>query len=243
MEIISKNNIRIKEILKLTPNNSNMFLIEGFHLVEEAYKSNLVQTIFTTVPSQFTSYEKVEIVSVSYDVILKISKTKTPQKVVALCNKPPKVSISYNKNLVLLDNLQDPGNVGTIIRTAAAFNYGAVITSPTTVNLYNDKVIRSSQGAIFKVAVMSVELREFIKNLISQNYIIIAATLNVKSINFLDFKINAKYAIIFGSEGSGVSSELIDLADHSVMIPLSNDVESLNVATAAAICMYQLAFK
>ena len=152
MIITSMDNDRVKKYIKLKQkkyrDKYNEFIVEGEHLVDEAIKMNIAKEIIAE------AHEKVDFdgntISLSYDIMKKISTMDTPPKIMALCDKlVPKKKIG--DRILILDNIQDPGNLGTIIRSAVAFNVDTVILSSDTVDLYNPKVIRSTQGMLFKL--------------------------------------------------------------------------------------------
>ncbi|AMW26060.1 rRNA methylase [Mycoplasmopsis bovis] len=160
--ITSTQNPKIKQLRKIfNDKNSEFFIVEGYHLVEEVLKENLVIELYE-LDSKTAKYDNSVIVS---DNVLKtITKTKTPEGIVALCRKKSNTSELGNR-VVFLDNVQDPGNVGTIIRAAKSFNFDTVISN---VNFYNDKIVRSSQGALFTVNLVNYiydDLHSVLKNI------------------------------------------------------------------------------
>ena len=154
----------------------------------------------------------------------------------AVCNKPESKDIG-NK-IIVLDNIQDPGNLGTIIRSSVAFNFDTIVLSKDTVDVYNSKVIRATQGMLFKVNIIIADLEEFINNINSEYKIIGTNVVNGKKIK--DFKNVEKFAIIMGNEGQGVSSKVAQLCHENIYIPMNKNCESLNVGVAASIIMYEL---
>ena len=210
------------------------YLIEGDHLIEMA-NLNDIECIFTTDTNFKASYP---IYYVSDKVLEKISFTKSPQNKIAIMRKKQDTLTYDQSKYLLLDNVSDPGNVGTIIRSSLAFGIDYVVLSKGSVDIYNDKVIRGSQGAFFKCKVVYADLLETIHNLKKQNVKIIASTLNKNSINLLDVKEVKKYALIVGNEGCGVSKEVIESADFSVKIAHSKNIDSLNVSVATAIMLH-----
>ena len=240
MEVItSLQNNKIKELSKLNikkyRDESKFFLVEGEHLVEEAYKKNQLQEVLITLDYK-CNYD-VNITYISEDVMKKLSMMKTPSKIIGVCKKF--IPLNYGNRLILLDNLQDPGNLGTIIRSAASFNFDTVVLSETTVDLYNDKVIRSSEGMIFNIDIMKRNLIDLINELKENNYVIYGTDVNGGTIlNETPFE--SKMAIVIGSEGSGVSEEIKRLLDSNIYIPMNKKCESLNASVAASIIMYEV---
>ena len=158
INISSKQNTKIKEIGKLISDNSyrkerKEFVIEGFHLLEMALEDRLVKAIFSLEPLKNID-EKITNYIVSEDILKKISTQKNPQGVVAICSMRKEKEISHN-NVLYLDGVSDPGNLGTLLRTALAFSFKDVILSKGSVSLYNEKTISSSQGAIFRLNIIS----------------------------------------------------------------------------------------
>ena len=144
-----------------------------------------------------------------------------------------------NTKLIMLDDVNDPGNLGTIIRSAAGLGYDGIIMSPNTVDLYNEKVIRSTQGVMFKIPIIKANLQEVIKLLKKEKVFCIGTALtNAKDVKHITKK--DKFAICLGNEAKGISKEVLDSMDENVRIAMKNDVESLNVSIAAGIIMYEM---
>ena len=234
--IQSVNNKTIKDLVKLknkkTRDERGLFLVDGYHMVEEAVKAGLCDLIITTDCSQETA-EKTLVVSET--VMEKLSYTKTPQPIMAVCHKKENV-IHHMNRILILDGVQDPGNLGTILRSALAFGFKQVVMSQDCVDLYNDKVLRSTQGALFHLDIVRDDLNQVIPELKKQGVHVIATSLhNASSIE--EIKASDKMAFIMGNEGNGVRKEIISLADQSLYIPIET-MESLNVGVAAGIVMY-----
>ena len=140
----------------------------------------------------------------------------------------------------MLDTLQDPGNVGTLIRSALAFNYDKIYVSESTVDVYNEKVIRASQGAIFKINVVKKELSEIYRILKNNEFEILVTSLTNNSIYLEEMEKKEKFAIVLGNEGNGVSEVSLKNATSIVKIRMSDKIDSLNVAVAGSIIMYNL---
>ena len=199
--IESVNNERIIKYSKLNNkkyrDQEGLFIVEGDHLVEEASKYAEVVEIFTT--SDYDNATKV-----SLPVMKKLSGLDNPPKVLAVVKKLKEESI--NGNVIILDDIQDPGNLGTIIRSAVAFNIDTIILSNNSVDLYNTKTIRASEGMIFKVNIIRTDLENII-NKLKENYDIITTDV-VSGIELSELKVNTPYAIIMGNEGNGVSKDI-----------------------------------
>ena len=159
---------------------TNQFLVEGYHLVEEAYQLGLIEMIFTT---QKVDFKDALVYKISDKDLADLSNVKTPQSIIAVCNKPKKAELG--NHILLLDGIQDPGNLGTILRTAVAFGFNTVIAE-NTCDFYNDKVIRSSQGAIFKINIIIGSLINIIND--NPNYKIYSTdVLKGKKLTQIDF--------------------------------------------------------
>ncbi|UUD35126.1 RNA methyltransferase [Mycoplasmopsis caviae] len=226
--ISSVNNPKIKHLKQIQKDNkSDYFLVSGYHLVNEALAKNLVVEIFEL--ENKNTYKTATLVK--ENVLKSISNLLHPDGVVALCIKP---NHKIGNKIILLDNVQDPGNVGTIIRNAACFNFDTVISN---VNFYNDKVIRATQGALFSISLIKEINNEALLRELSKNgYYIIATSLEKDSIKLDELKINSKkLVIILGNEGRGISKNLYKYCDQKVYIPI--EFESLNVAVASGIIL------
>lgn len=235
--ITSIHNETIKSIMKLKQkkyrDEMNLFLIEGYHLVEEARRYDCIETIITTLDEKFEE----STLYVSLEVMKKLAFTQTPQPIMAVCKKDNRnQNIIIANRYLLLDRVQDPGNVGTIIRTALALGVNQVIMSKDCVDLYNDKVIRATQGAIFQMNICIMDLKEAIFFL-QKNHVSVYGTClkNASSIN--TYSPQERMAFIMGNEGQGISQEILDICNYLIYIPI-HSIESLNVGVAAAITMY-----
>jgi len=220
MEINSIHNQKIKKLSKLLTKkgriNSDYFLVDGKHLVEEAISLGIAIEVFSTsnVGTKVTK-----------DVIRKLSDTKTPQEIVAVVKKQKAKSIT--SKVLVLNNIQDPGNIGTLIRSAKAFGYETVITNIK--DIYNPKIIRSSQGAILSINILPISSY---KDLNEHQLI---GTIVKDGIDIKDFKPNKKHAIVLGNESKGLLIE--EQKDMDVNVTIKSNFESLNVAIAGSIIM------
>lgn len=235
--ITSIQNETIKSLMKLKQkkyrDETGLFLVEGYHLVEEALKYQCAMKIITTENIQYD----IETVQVSQNVMNKLAFTKTPQPVMALCQQLKTQDILENgKRYLLLDRVQDPGNVGTIMRTALALGYDQVIMSKDCVDLYNDKVIRSTQGALFQMNVCVMDLVEGIVHLQKHGVNVYGTSLH-QALSIDEYEKQEKMAFVMGNEGQGISRTVLEACDHALYIPIQS-IESLNVAVASAIVMY-----
>ena len=235
----STNNQRIKDIKKLNQkkyrNLNNEFLIESKHLVEEAYKSGYLKELLLL--ENYDYKLDVETSYLSNNVIKYISELDNPNPIMGICKKLEERELG--NRILVLDGIQDPGNLGTIIRSAVAFNIDTIVLGKNTVDLYNSKVLRASEGMIFHINIIEKDLNNFIPKLKENNYKILGTKVtNGKSIKTLEK--NEKICIIMGSEGQGVSKEILDMCDEYIYIEMNKSCESLNVAVATSIILYEL---
>lgn len=235
MELTSTSNEKIKYLKKLKlkkyRDEEKLFLIEDEHLVEEALKKGIVKEILTTTKNKYP-------VNTSYvnDKIMKfLSDQVSSTKIIAVCHLLEEKEI--NGNLIILDNLQDPGNLGTIIRSAVAFNFNTIILGSTCVDLYNPKVIRASEGMIFHLNIIRRDLNTFIDEIKDKYTLITTDVSNGKDIKELN---KNNIAIVIGNEGHGVSPNISNKCDEKVYIKMNNKCESLNASVCASILMYEV---
>lgn len=247
-EITSVNNSFIKWLLTLRDkqvrNEHNLFIVEGYHLVEESLKHNVLKTVLCTEKDVLDKIDVEEKYLVNEQIIKKLSSTKSPQNIIgvvsSIINQDLEAIISKKElRILILDDVNDPGNLGTIIRTSAALGIDAVISSLETVDYYNEKVLRATQGAIFKIPLFKGDLVEII-SLLKKQGITIYGTHLESSVSVKDVEKLKKLAIVVGNEAQGVSSKILDLCDKNIILPMNNDVESLNVSIAAALLMWEL---
>lgn len=235
--IESVNNEKIKKYSKLLNkkyrDELGLYLVSTDHLVVEALKKDLIVEIFLLDGNE-NKYGNVTYVT--KNVMRKLSNLTTLPSVVAVVKKQEENNI--RGNVILLDGLQDPGNVGTIIRSAVAFNIETIIVGDNTVDIYNEKVLRASEGMLYNVNIVKQNLIAAIKYLKENNYTIIGTKVdggkNIRDINL------EKYAFIVGNEGNGISSDILNLCDEYVYINMNKSAESLNVGVASSIIMYEI---
>lgn len=247
-EVTSVNNSYIKWLLTLKDKQvrkeHSLFIVEGYHLVEESLKHNVLKAVLCTEKEVLDNINVEEKYLVNEQIIKKISSTKSPQNIIgvvsSITNHDLKNIISKKEvRILILDDINDPGNLGTIIRTSAALGIDAVISSNETVDYYNEKVLRATQGAIFKIPLFKGDLVKIISTL-KQNDITIYGTCLDSSVSVKEVEKFKKLAIVVGNEAQGVSSKVLALCDKNIILPMKNDVESLNVSIAAALLMWEL---
>ncbi len=236
----SVDNPKIKQIKKLSQkkyrDKYDEFMVEGSHLVLEAYKTGYLKELILEKNELFPL--PVETNYVTNDIINYLSALESPSNIIGVCNKK-KETTSIGNKVLMIDNIQDPGNLGTIIRSAAAFNVDTIILSPNTVDIYNTKVVRATQGMLFHIDIITTNLTEKIQELKDEGYKIMGTKVtNGKSLKSVEK--NKKFVIIVGNEGSGVSEEVLDSCDEYIYIDMSSMCESLNVAVATSIILYEL---
>lgn len=235
--IESVNNEKIVYFKKLRDSKyikqEKKYIVEGEHLVEEAYKAGILESIISTYD---TSYD-VKHTLVSKKCLEKISLLKSVPDIMGVVTLKENKEIIGNK-IILLDDVQDPGNVGTIIRSALSFNVSTVVFSNNSVNIFNDKLIRSSEGTIFNMNIVTMSLFEAIEKIHEKGIKVYYADMNAE-VEADDLKVS-EYALILGSEGQGISESVKELSDSSIKIEMNKNCESLNVAVSGAIIMYKL---
>lgn len=233
MNITSLQNEKVKYWVNLKNkkfrDQEKCFLIEGDHLINEAKKLNLIKYYISVVDQNADYY-------VTKEIMQKISDQKSISYNAAVVNFMPEDSI--NGNVIILDGIQDPGNLGTIIRSAVAFNIDTLILSDTCVDLYNPKVVRATEGMLFNLNILRRNLKEFIPILKNLGYQVIGT--DVESGITLDKVKHENVAIVIGNEGNGMSEEVKELCNDFVNIPINKKCESLNAGVAASIIMYEV---
>lgn len=238
MVINSLQNERVKNWSKLNTkkyrDEEGLFLVEGDHLVNEAIKNNLVKEIIvlenTVYETDLPKYE------VTDSVMKKITSQVSISNICAICYKKEEKEI--NGNVIVLDNIQDPGNFGTIIRSCVAFNIDTIIVSLDTVDLYNPKVIRSSEGMIFNINIIKKDLSEAMDELHDLDYKIYGTKVDGGT-NLKEIKKENKFAVVMGNEGLGVNHNILEKCDDYIYIPMDKNCESLNVGVATSIILYE----
>ncbi|MDR1781397.1 MAG: RNA methyltransferase [Bacilli bacterium] len=240
MEIItSTQNNRIKEIIKLKQkkyrDKNRLFIIETNHLIEEALKHYQLRLIIT---DDYTyKSDKCDVLYVSSNIMKKISNLNSVPSLIGICEYIDN-DIDYSFDVVVFDDIQDPSNLGNMMRTCLAFNINNIILSNNCVDCYNPKCIQASQGAIFQLNIIRKDLLDYLDILKKENYMLIGTSLTKAiSIENRD-KIMMKKAFFLGNEGQGLQEEIINNMDINYYIPINN-IDSLNVGNALAIILYE----
>ncbi|MCX4248247.1 MAG: RNA methyltransferase [Bacilli bacterium] len=229
--IESINNEKIKRYAKLNLKKyrdlEGLFIVEGEHLVEEAKGVGILVDVFSLDGSIGTK--------VSEAVMRKLSSLNSLPKVLGIAKKLNDIKVSGN--ILVLDGIQDPGNLGTIIRSAVAFDIDTIVASKDTVDVYNSKTLRSSEGMFFNINYIVADLENILSDL--DDYDIFTTNVSSgKSVS--DVKSSKNYVLIMGNEGNGVREEISNFATDTIYIPMNKKCESLNVAIATSIILYEL---
>jgi TrmH family RNA methyltransferase len=250
LEVIrSKDNKTIKEIKKLHEkkyrNIKQKFIVEGLRFVKEALESDFEIEYVVVSENVYDKFSDLKITEdtnqliVSETIFKDLCGTEGPQGILAVVNNK-EVDVNIQDGFyILADKVQDPGNMGTIIRTANAAGANGVILTKGTVDIYNDKTLRSTMGSIFKIPVIIDEDLSFVNTLKRNSFKLITSALDTDK-NFYDINLNAKVIIAVGNEGNGISQEIYNISDERVKIPMPGNAESLNVGIAAGIMMFEV---
>jgi len=250
--IKSNSNFKVKLLRNLKSKKyryqHEMYLVEGYQISLDylKYSKNIE---FAVISEEFEKLndlrklkEGLEIHIVDKYIFDKISDTKNSQGIILVVNfEDYKIEEIINKkNLVLIDGIQDPGNLGTIIRTCDAFNVGGVLTLENTVDLYNNKTVRASMGSIPRLPVVVCDSNyEVLEKLKMSGFKVLSSTPRY-NIDIKNLDCKEKIALVIGNEGSGVSEKIINVSDDLVGINMKGDIESLNAGIAAGILIYEI---
>lgn len=233
--ITSRNNERVKFAYSLKENSNRkkyqMFLAETFKSLEMAIANKAVVEVFTL--KYLDIPEEIPQNLVSEDVLKKLSSNVNPEGVVFIA-KMQECKVSDTHKILYLDEINDPGNMGTLLRTALAFSYDLVVLSDNCVSIYNEKVVNSSKGAIFQMPVIKGKLKDY-----KGTHQILVSNLSKSAIPLDEVKVPEKFVLVLGNESHGVSKEIRLLADKEIIIPIKN-IDSLNVAVAGGILMNKI---
>lgn len=242
--ITSLDNEKVKMFKKLQKkkyrDEYNLFIVEGEHLAIEAFRAGVLEELILEegtdlpFPSPYGYYSR--------EVLSKISAMDNPSNVMALCRKKDRDGEEVEGNRILvLDDVQDPGNLGTIIRSALAFGVTTIVLSEGTVDLYNPKVLRATQGMIFHTNIIVRNVYDWVRMIKASDFRVygtcVDGGVDVKSLTPED---KEKFVLIVGNEGNGVKRRILDLCHENLYIKMNADVESLNVAVATSILLYEL---
>ncbi len=244
--IESPKNERVKQWKKLLTkkgrDKTDLFLIEGFHLVEEAIKSGvhieeLIVAEHAIIPATW-NIAHIPMTIVTDEVIKAISDTETPQGIAAVCKQLHR-NIDHIQTALFIDAVQDPGNVGTIIRTADAAGIDAVVVGEGSADIYNAKVIRATQGSLFHFPVIKGDIGQWIARFQNKHIPIYGTSLQ-NGVDYRSVSPSSSFALIVGNEGSGVNDKWLQQTTTNLYVPIYGKAESLNVAVATGILLYHL---
>lgn len=254
-KITSIKNDKIKELRKLYQKkyrkSKSQFILEGLRLIRGAYKSGAnLELIFLTEEyyekhktESFIINNEDKFVYVSANLIEEVADTNNPQEIIAVVNEPQTTidEVLDKEYILVIDRIQDPGNMGTIFRTAAAAGFQSILITKGSVDVFNLKVLRSSVGAIYSLPfVKDIELEELTESFKESPLSIYAADLNTDNY-YNEISYQKPLALVIGNEAGGIRPEILELADHKLKIPLKSNIESLNAGVAAGVIMFKIA--
>ncbi|WP_238915980.1 RNA methyltransferase [Clostridium sp. YIM B02555] len=241
-----KNTKKLKE--RKNRNKTSKYIIEGFRLVQEAFKAKVhvdylivAEDAVNKIDEFLGEYinEEIKIYKIAANLFKELISTENPQGILAVINMNARILNSDGDFYLLCDKLQDPGNLGTIIRTAHAAGVQGIILTKGTVDIYNEKTIRSTMGSIFYIPIhYDDENFSLVNELKEKGFNLVVTSLDTDK-NFFQADLRGKVLLTVGNEGNGVSSEVLDMAATKVKIPMPGNAESLNVAIAASVIMYE----
>lgn len=246
-KILSIQNEYFKKVMKLKQRKYReefgLFLVEGERSCRDAMSSGfaLESVIMTEAfyDAHQDAFSSVFCIVTTDKIFANLSDTKSPQGVMAVANIPDARTLT-GKRYVYCDSVQDPGNAGTIIRSADAFGFDGVIFSVGSVDVFSPKTIRSSMGSVFHVVVIPNANTSYLQDAKNAGYFVTASALYGDSVSISDMKCHDKQILVIGNEGNGVSEEILNLSDEIVHIPMQGAAESLNAGVAASILMYEV---
>ena len=240
--ITSKANSVVKNAKKLHQKKyrKSAYLIEGWHLFEEAVQAGVtIEKVFAleSYRDQLAAFPQT--IWVSEEILLDLADSQTPQGIVAIVQKE-EVGLPdlHQGKFLFLEDVQDPGNVGTMIRTADAAGFTGVIVSDKSADIYSLKTLRSMQGSHFHLPIYRLPLATFVEEAKKSNLPILATTLSKESKDYRELSLLKDFVLVMGNEGQGISSVMAESADQLVHIGMKGRAESLNVAVAAGILMF-----
>lgn len=228
----------IKELKKQKRESCSLLFLDNIKIINDIIKQGIIpKLILVDSDSKFIWNENIKHYLVDSHIIEQLADAKTPQGVLCLVEYLQDIVHKPEGNFLVLDTLQDPGNIGTLIRTATACGFSDVFLLDS-VNINNSKLVRSSVGTIFKIKLHSLSKQEFANYCTSWKLSLLKADMNGE--NLFDTKFPKQIGLVLGNEGNGVSQQINALCNKSISIPMQHNVESLNVAISGAIIMYQI---
>ena len=242
--ITSKANSVVKNAKKLHQKKyrKTSYLIEGWHLFEEAVQAGAkIEKILALVEYGDKLVDYPQTVFVTEEILLDLADSQTPQGIVVIVQKEEEQLPDFTSGKYLfLEDVQDPGNVGTMIRTADAAGFSGVIVSSKSADIYSLKTLRSMQGSHFHLPIYRMPVETFVEEVKKSNLSILATTLSQNSKDYRELAQLADFVLVMGNEGQGISPFMAEQADQLVHISMKGQAESLNVAIAAGILMFYL---
>ncbi|SKA08194.1 TrmH family RNA methyltransferase [Selenihalanaerobacter shriftii] len=230
------------------------FLLEGSRIITEALKENVdIYQVFYS--DQFLDRQsnkelinrlksQTEVIQITDSLLKDIADTETPQGIIAIVNQPEfelnEFLADDNDFFLIIDQVQDPGNLGTIMRTADGAGVDGIFILKGTVDIYNLKNIRATMGSIFRLPIFNLDRPENIKEVLQTEDIQVVAGEITTNDYYYDLDYRKPTALVVGNEGSGIRNEVLDLVDHKVKIPLNSGIDSLNVAIATGVMLYEV---
>lgn len=246
-EITSTTNNLIKETAKLAQkkyrNETKMFLIEGQKAVEEAFLLGIEFENVFVLKEKAEKYSRIKNKILTNEAVLKkISTTETAPEILATAKQIEfsKNDIAEKNKIVLLENIKDSGNLGTILRTCTALGVEAVILAGETVDIYNPKTVRSAVGNMFKIPFLCLKSAAAAREILPKHEFWGTVIPQNGSQSIIGLELSSKAVLMFGSEADGLSGEAVKICDKKITIPMSKTVESLNLSTAVTICIWEL---
>jgi len=242
--ITSKANSVVKNAKKLHQKKyrKSSYLIEGWHLFEEAVQAGVtIEKIFALESYREQLVAFPQTVWVSEDILLDLADSQTPQGIVAVVQKEEVEQTDFSQGKFLfLEDVQDPGNVGTIIRTADAAGFTGVIVSDKSADIYSLKTLRSMQGSHFHLPIYRMSSQRLLEEAKKAGIPVLATTLSKDSVDYRELPPIENFVLVMGNEGQGISPLMAESADQLVHISMKGQAESLNVAVAAGILIFHL---
>ncbi|KRO08274.1 tRNA rRNA methyltransferase SpoU [Paucilactobacillus hokkaidonensis] len=251
-KITSVHNQHVKDWKKLQTRKqrtkTNTYLLDGWHLVNEAIQSDISILTLIGTQEQFELHPDIlthrfDTYEVTSEIMTDITDSVTPQGIAAVVSKPEddlQIPAELTGAWLLLDQIQDPGNIGTMIRTADAAGFTGVVAGRKTVDIYSPKVVRAMQGSQFHIQLHQGNLIAWIEQFKQNELPVYGSELNEAAKNFRKIAPSDNFALVMGNEGHGMSQELLDRTTQNLYIPMAGQAESLNVAISAGILMFQL---
>ena len=246
--IVSRDNKQYKFLKKLKDkkyrDQNNVFLAEGEKFLKEnIHFSKIIinEAKYKYFEDKYNISKCDNVLVLSENLFEQISTQETSQGILLISSKIAKRLDEIKGDVIVLDDVQDPGNIGTIIRTMIATNFTNLLLTKSSVDVSSPKVVRATMGGIFKVNVIYSDRENILKFLKENRYNIIGTALQEDSIDYREVILNKnKNAYVFGHEGNGISKEILTQLDQKAIIPIYGDIESLNVSIAVAVFLYKM---